>query len=168
MDEDFEWPETPQGEALREIRAHHGKIEGLPNRSGDAERLKLWYLPSFMDAASFSVISTLDEQGTYLRKSIWHLSGRKPGMPRRTCLEKKISIDSFNKLQGQLAGIRMNPFKVSSDQWMDAGIQGMVLSHGDTHIDLTWSGVGEEDWKELEKWVAKTWKYFEMFFPKAG
>jgi hypothetical protein len=166
LEEDFEIPEIPQAKAHREIMAHHGKLDGLEDRSKDRERLKLWYLPSFMDAASYTVISTWDEQDTFLRKTIWRLSSWHPNLPRQQSFEKKISIHSFNKLQCQLAEIKMNPFNVSTEQILDAGVHGIIMEHGDARIDLTWCGLGDDNWNELGAWFGKTLRYFELFFPK--
>lgn len=148
------------------VRAHQGKLSGLEDRSGYLERLKLWTVPAFMDAHCYTILTTPDEKETWLRYAIWRQSGWNPEKAYFEALEKKISIDSLNRLAEGLAGLNFNLFKVSQDQLLDAAATGILFSLGDTQIDLTWTGSFNEEWKPLEKWMAKTETYFRRFFPQ--
>ncbi len=148
------------------VKAHQGKLSGLEDRSDYYERMKLWCIPAFMDAHCYTILSTPDEKETWLRYAIWRQSGLKPDKPYFEAMEKKISIDSFHRLAEGLAEVNLNLFKVSPDQWLDAATTGIVFSLGDTHIDLTWMGSFNEEWKPLEKWCGKTETYFRRFFPE--
>ena len=59
----------------------------------------------------------------------------------------------------------MNPFRTSSDQILDAALIGISFTNGDSSVDLSWMSSFEDQYKDLERWMADVEKQFARFFP---
>jgi hypothetical protein len=164
--DDYQIP--PHLNPITKLKAHHGSIPGLKDRSDYIETLKIWHSPAFLDAQCYTVLISPDEKECYLRKLVWRLFSQKPDKPFHTALEARIPMDYLDTLLDELGAIKMNPFKTSSDMILDAAHIGIDFFKGDTQVELSWMGSFEGAYKGLERWMAKAEKGFDQFFPAAS
>ena len=122
------------------IKVHHGSIPGMETRIDYIECLKIWCVPSFLDAYCYTILISPDGKECYLRKLLWRLFSQKPDYPFETALEKKIPVDFVDSLLDELGRIERKPFQTTSDMVLDAARIGLAFARGDVSVELSWIG----------------------------
>lgn len=161
-----DFPFLSERDPLAKIKVHHGSIAGMEQRSDFIECLKIWCVPSFLDAYCYTILISPDGRKCFLRKLLWRLFSQKPDRPFETALETEIPVEFADRLMDELGRIEMKPFWISSDQILDAAQIGLTFARGDVRVDLSWTGGFEGSYKALENWMDAAERSFDQYFPR--